>query len=342
MYRDPFEKEHVMRPMRIVSLIVVLVLAIAPEPVLAQTPPAPGGFLPTSPTALPMSMGNEYRVGQDDLLEITVFEVPELGTTGRVTASGYLSLPLVGPVRVSGMTSQELTTQIEAALRENFVNDPHVNVFVREYASQPVAILGAVKVPGIYQIKGQKMLLEMLAMAQGLTLNPGSTIQVIRGMAAPALEGANDVPINVQTVSIDIEDLMEKGHTGLNVPIYAGDVINVLQAGSVFVVGEAVSPGEKVLRNGRSVTVTTALALGGGFTQDAKRGDVIIIRMHRDGTREEILVEPDKIMSGDMPDVAMLSNDILWVPSSRTKPYLRRALDATIGVVTGLLVYRGR
>ncbi len=330
-----------MKLMRIVTLIVFLVLVIAPETAMAQAPTGASGFSLNGPKAFPTSVGSEYRVGQDDLLEITVFEIPELGTTGRVTALGYLSLPLIGPVRVSGMTPQELAVQIEGALRENFVNDPHVNVFVREYASQPVAILGAVKVPGIYQIKGQKMLLEMLAMAQGLTLNPGSTIQVIRGMAAPALDGTDDVPTNAQTVTIDIEDLMERGHIELNIPIYAGDVINVLQAGSVFVVGEAVAPGEKVLRNGRSVTVTTALALGGGFTPDAKRGDVMIIRLHRDGTREEILVEPDKIMSGDMPDIAMLPNDILWVPSSRTKPALRRMLDATIGVVTGLLVYRG-
>ena len=83
-------------------------------------------------------------VGQDDVLEIEVFEIPELGITARVAGSGYVSLPLIGPVKVPGLTTQELTTQIGESFRENYVRDPHVTVLVREYASQPVSILGAV------------------------------------------------------------------------------------------------------------------------------------------------------------------------------------------------------
>ena len=296
------------------------------------------GFLRTLPSELPTSGEAEYRVGTDDLLEITVFEIPELAATTRVTASGAITLPLVGQVEAGGFTPQELAENVEEALREQFVKDPSVTVFVKEYASQPVSLVGAVRTPGIYQIKGQKYLLDMLAMAQGLTEAAGNTIQVTR--RSPT--GASGLTRSPGVITIDVEELFEQGNVGLNIPIYAGDVINVLQAGSVFVVGELNQPNQYVLRNGRNVTVTQAVALGGGFSQDAKADDSMIIRLHTDGTREEIPVDPQKIFQGEARDVTMLPNDILFVPASRAKPALRRTLDAAIGIASGILIYSGR
>src|SRR5262249_31794558 len=156
---------------------------------------------------------------------------------------------LVGRIDAAGRTTQELERVIEDALKRNYVNDPHVTVFVREYASQPVSVIGAVKFPGIYQIKGQKSLLDVLAMAQGIDQNVGNNIQIMR-------RGSGNEPANTaaasETITVSVQDLFEKGNTALNVPIFAGDVINVLQAGSVFVVGEVVKPNEFILRNGRN------------------------------------------------------------------------------------------
>ena len=92
-----------------------------------------GALVPTGAQARPTLQRGEYRVGQDDVLEISVFEIPELGTVSRVTASGYVSLPLVGPVEVAGWTVTELAEQVAVSLRANYVKDPHVTVFVREY-----------------------------------------------------------------------------------------------------------------------------------------------------------------------------------------------------------------
>ena len=114
------------------------------------------------------------------------------------------------------------------------------------------------------QIKGRKFLLDMLAMAQGTEPGAGNTIQVIR---------SNQDPRASETITIGIEDLFENGKTELNVPIFAGDVINVLRAGSVFVVGEVTRPNEFVLRNGKNITVAQAVALANGFTKEAKKGD---------------------------------------------------------------------
>ncbi len=333
---------------RTVAWLLTLVIALTPTPALAQTsvPDAPATLVGDTPILLPV-VSNEYRVGQDDLLQITVFEVPELGTTARVTASGYVSLSLIGPVKASGLTPNELGMHIESLLRERYVNNPHVNVFVSEYGSQPVSMIGAVSRPGIYQIKGEKSLLSMLALAGGLTGSAGKTIQIIRGSGtietdAPSRGGLNAPPnlnLPAEAIAVNVEDLTENGRTELNVPIYSGDIINVLQAGSIFVVGETKGPGEYVLRNGRNVMVTQAVALGGGFTENAKRSATLIIRLHRDGSREEISVDPDKIMKGEMPDVALLPNDILWVPPSKAKPALRRTLDTAIGIATSVLMF---
>jgi polysaccharide export outer membrane protein len=298
-------------------------------------------FITNRPSNSPTSsLGQEYRIGKDDLVEVAVFEIPDLAATSRVTASGAISMPLLGPVAVIGRTPQEVERSIEEALREKYITEPHVTVFVREYASQPVSVIGAVKMPGIYQIKGQKLLLDMLAMAQGLDTTAGNNIQVIR--AKKSSEAAADQESQpAETTSISIEDLFENGKTELNVPISAGDTINVLRAGSVFVVGEVVRPNEFVLRNGKNVTLSQAIALANGFTKDAKKVECTVIRYHQDGSKEEIRADAAKILRGQAEDVKMLPNDILFVPANKLKPTIMRALDSTITVAMGRIIYSG-
>jgi polysaccharide export outer membrane protein len=292
----------------------------------------------TSPTSF---SGQEYKIGRDDLVEVSVFESPDLGGTSRVTASGIISIPLLGPIDVAGHSVQEVERLIEAALKEKYVNDPHVTVFVREYASQPVSVMGAVRRPSIYQIKGEKSLLDLITMAEGLDpLTAGKTIQVIRRNKAP--EAGTDLAGGTpQSITIDIEDLFDNGKTELNIPIEAGDIINVVRAGSIFVVGEVVRPNEFVLRNGKNVTVTQAIALANGTTKDAKKNGCVIYRYHRDGSKEEIHVDYGKILSAGGTDVTMLPNDILFIPANKIKSGLNRALESTISVAMGRLIYTG-
>ena len=305
------------------NLLVALALALsAPAPILAQSS-VPEAFLP-SPTR---PGDGEYRIGEDDLIQITVFEYPDMNTGARVTASGRVSLPLVGVIAAASRTPRELELDIETRLRDGFLKDPHVTVFVEEYGSQPVSVVGAVRQPDIYQIRGRKALLDIIAMAGGLDTGAGKTIQIIR--RAPE-----------ESLTIDIEDLFLRGRTDLNVVVRAGDTINVQEAGSVFVVGEVASPGEFPLRSGRNVTVTQALALGGGFGEDPKKSEAFITRHYPDGTREEIAVDLDKVIRNEADDLVMLPNDILFVPGSPTKAGLRRALDAAVQVATSRLIWR--
>jgi polysaccharide export outer membrane protein len=325
--------------MRLRFLIVVLGFAV---PILGQNaqqrrivPVTPTEeFLTNRPSNAPSSLvGDEYRIGRDDLIEVTVFEVPDLGGIGRVSASGIVSLPLIGAVQAADKTPQEVEKAIEGVLKEKWLNDPHVTVLVREYASQPVSVLGAVKLPGIYQMKGQKFLLDMLATAQGLDqMTAGQTIQVIRRKG--------DNAESAETITVSVEDLFQNGKTELNIPIQAGDVIHVLQAGSIFVVGEVLRPGEFPLRQGRNVTAGQAVALGSGFTKEAKKNECKIIRIHADGTKQEIAVNVGKIYEGSVNDITLMPNDILFVPANKVKNTLMKTLDTTIAVVSGRLIYR--
>ncbi len=325
--------------MRIGCIVMILLFSIlswgqTQRPIL-PVPIFQEDFNSNRPSSAPTSTGQEYRIGPDDLIEVAVFEAPELGGVSRVTASGTISLPLVGPVEVSGRTPQEVERVVEEALKEKYVNNPHVTAAVREYASQPVSVLGAVKLPSIYQIKGRKTLLEMIAMAQGIdSTTAGKTIQILR-------KGTDPESAASETITIDTEELLDNGKTELNIAIQAGDVINVVRAGSIFVVGEVVHPSEFVLRNGKNVTVTQAVGLANGPTRDAKKSACVIYRYQRDGTKEEIHVDYAKILRGGVNDVTMQPNDILFVPANKVKSGLSRALDTTITVAVGRVIYSG-
>jgi polysaccharide biosynthesis/export protein len=332
-----------MRFMRFIAVFLILgtssPLLCGQSPTVRQSSPSNiEGSLLNGGSSVPMSIsGNDYRIGRDDLLEISVFEVPELSSSARVSASGSISLPLIGIIEAANLTSEELAEVIQASLKKSYINDPRVTVFVREYASQPVSVIGAVRLPGIYQIKGEKFLLDMLAQAGGLDLTAGRLIQIMRrpqpsDSQQVATEGAT-------TLDIDVEDLFQNGKTELNISIHAGDVINVLTAASIFVVGEVVRPDEFVLRNGRSVTVTQAIGRAGGFTKEAKKAGCVIIRYGRDDSKEEIPVNIGRILQGLDADIPMMQNDILFVPANRVKTGLTRALDSVLSVAIGRAIY---
>jgi polysaccharide export outer membrane protein len=131
---------------------------------------------------VPGSAGIEdYRIGPEDLLEISVFEAPELNRALRVSQGGEISMPILGAVDAAGNTPREMEKTLQNRLRGRYLVDPHVSVYVKEMESHPVSVLGAVKMPGVFRIRGAKSLLEILSMAQGLAPDAGDTVIVMRG-----------------------------------------------------------------------------------------------------------------------------------------------------------------
>src|SRR5882762_3702119 len=129
---------------------------------------------------MPTYNPQEYLIGSEDVLDINVFEAPEMNREVRVSASGEISLPLLGAVRAAGLTPRELETSLEEFLHQKYMKDPHVSVFVRDMQSHPVSVVGAVRKPGIFQIRGNKTLLEILSLAEGLADDAGEDVIILR------------------------------------------------------------------------------------------------------------------------------------------------------------------
>ena len=312
------------------------------------------------------SSTHDYRIGAEDLLELAVFEAPELDRTLRVSANGQISLPLLGSSQAAGLTSRELEVVIQELLRRSYMKDPHVSVFVKDMQSHPVSVFGAVKKPGVFQIRGSKRLIEVLSMTEGLSDDAGDNVVVMRqaqpsgttdpkvdggSPSAPALQVKTDNGASTrsvaggsasgETLNINLKDLLNSPDSRSNVLIYPGDVIKVSRAGVVYVVGEVKKPGGFVLKTNENISVLQALALAEGPTRTSARSRVRIIRSDgTTGARIEIPIDLGKILAGKLPDPILLPKDIVFVPNSAGRSVLYRSAEAAIGLGTGMAIYR--
>ena len=270
-----------------------------------------------------------FVIGPDDVLDVQVFQVPELSRTIRVDQKGFITLPLLGPVKVEGLSPGELERQLSKLLSARYLNDPQVSIFVRELKSNPVSVLGAVKMPGVYQIPSPKSLAEIVAMAQGLMDGPagkaGDRILVTHGE---------------RTTEIGVLELLRNEGKAASVLIYPGDQVRVLPADVVYVLGDVIKPGGYTLETHQQVNVVQALALAGGPTRTAKLKDVVIYRKDAKGEKSEIPVQLRKKLSGPDSEKVLQANDILFIPGSVTKRVFSRALDLALVTVSGVVIWR--
>ncbi len=282
----------------------------------------------------------DYKIGPEDLLEISVFEDKELNKTVRVSSQGNISLPLLGILRVKDLTAYELEKEIRDLLAEKFLQDPHVSVFIREYRNQQISVMGAVDKPGLYDVKGQKTVLDLLAMAGGLAGSPkenaGPLLFLIRP-ARPEDESSKEKKDSDEqtpkTFVIDLEELLFKGDLTLNLPLIHGDVINIPFSGKIFVGGEVRSPGGFPL-SGRKMTVGQAITVAGGLKYEANGSETKIFRYSEKGTeREALSVNVYAIQKGESEDPYLKENDIIIVPKSGVKAFLTGVRDTFKGLL---------
>ena len=269
-----------------------------------------------------------FVIGADDVLDIQVFQVPELSRTVRVDQKGFITLPLLGEVRAQGLTPGELERGLAKLLGEKYLNNPSVSVFVREYKSHPVSVLGAVKMPGVYQISSPKPLAEIIAMAQGLADGPeskaGDRILITH-------EG--------KTEAVEVLALL-RNRPAADRLIHPGDQVRVLPADVVYVLGDVERPGSYPLATHQPVTVLQALALAGGPKRTAKMKQTVIFRKDPGGAKTEIPLKLTGKLTGTDADRLMEANDILFVPGSVTKRAFSRALDVGLATASGVIIWR--
>jgi polysaccharide biosynthesis/export protein len=273
----------------------------------------------------------DYRLGPEDLVEITIFNVmggPEEAQTPRktqvrVSQQGKLTLPLLGEVTVAGLTPSALEQLLQEQYKK-YIRDPHVGVFVVEYQSHQISVTGEVNHPGVIKITGPKTLIDLLTMAGGVNEQAGRQVHLYR-------QG----PEGRENYVVDLYDLMQHAET-VNLPVQTGDVINVPKAGMFFVDGAVKNPGAFPMN--RPYTFTQAVNTAGGITWDlAKTSNITIIR-HPGSGKAEMLPPIDlaKIQSGEAEDPVIQAEDMIYVPISTTK-YL--VLHFISGFSLGQLFY---
>lgn len=246
----------------------------------------------------------DYIIGEGDLLQVTVFEAEELSREARVGARGAVTLPLVGAVEVQGLTTREAEQKIQDAYQQKYIQDPHVNIFVKEQHGSKITLLGQLEKPGTYDYFGNKHLLDVLAMAGGLTEEAGRTVQVRRAGTA-----ANQPT----TFMIDLDELVKKGRTELNVPIYGGDVIFVPEAGTVYVDGAVVKSGAYPIK--QSMSVQEAIVAAGGFSPSAS-DSIKLVRHKGEGTRDVIELSANDLATSNL---GVQDRDIIFVETNPLK-----------------------
>jgi len=275
-------------------------LILHARPIDSAYPPPPPSFL--------QSGGEDYKIGRQDLLEITVFDVDELDQTVRVADDGSITMPLLGRLVVGGLTKTELEGLIARLLADRYVQNPQVTVFIKEYESKKVAVTGAVKKPGTYEMLGRKTLLEMISMAGGLDKDLGREIFIFRETA----QGRTD------RIPVDLEQLVYQADPALNHVVAAGDIIYVPAVAKVriFVTGAVKNPALYEVPRDEPVTVLKAITLAGGTTDRAAQKRVQIMRTGEDGNRITLQVDLKKIKKGKLEDPILQKDDIVLVPEA--------------------------
>ncbi len=239
----------------------------------------------------------DYMVGEEDVLRIAVYDHPDLTTVARVSGEGIITLPLVGQVKVSGLSTSQISQKITDLLADGYIVDPHVTVFVEEFKSRKTIIMGQVNKPGIYALSGNTTFLELLSKAGGLTKEAGDKAIIKRKTVSPVRQES--------IITIDLRKMLEEGDTSSDVRLMDNDNVYVAKAGVFYITGEVKKPDAYKCEEG--TTVIKAATMAGGFTDKASQGRIKIIRK---------VAGKEKVMDKVEMDEPVLTDDIIVVPES--------------------------
>ena len=293
-------------------------VAAASQSVPAQTAPAAHAPSPVSDAPL--------LIGTGDLLNVSIFGVPDYLQEVRVDDSGQVTLPFIGQIKLAGMSVNDAETLVAKRLTERGAfRDPQVIIVQKEYASRDVTVLGEVQKPGLYPLAGKRTLFDVISAAEGTSPKAGNTAVITH----------RDRPQEPETVQLAYD---AAGLQKSNVPVLPGDTVVISKAGIVYVVGDVRVPTGVVLENPK-LTVLKALAMAQGANPTAAQDKTRIIRHTPGGGEVEIPVPLKKILAAKVPDPPLLADDILFVPNSAAKSALRRGSEALVQTAVGAAIY---
>jgi polysaccharide export outer membrane protein len=277
-----------------------------------------------------VSAAPPLKIGPGDLIQVTIFEDPDLSGNYRVDQNGDATLLLVGHLHLAGLTADEAASLIDKTYVENQILSEagaRASVFIAEYATQGITVSGEVKAPGVYPALGIRKLHDLIVAAGGISQTASTQVVITR----------KDDPAHPITVEYNPEALKP---VIPDVQIYPGDSIVVPRAGIVYIVGNVQRTGGFVLDGRNQLTVEEALALAGGGSRSPDLRHAQLVRTLDDGRKEMITLPIDRIIKGRAPDVAMKDGDILYIPTSNLKLASLQAINDMVSMGTSFILYR--
>jgi len=316
----------------------------------------PCGF-PMAAADIPAPASNQseqsplvYLLGPGDQISIHVTDLDDVSDKPvRVDATGYIDLPLIGRVNASGLTIEQLRSALAAKLVK-FIQAPQISINVLEYHSQPVSVIGSVGSPGIHQLTSPKRILDVISLAGGVTKEAGSKLLVTRQIywGIIPLPGAHlDSSGQYSTVELSLDSLTKAQNPAENIFVRPNDVVSVPKAEIVYVLGQVKKSGGFALDSRQSISLVRAVAMAEGLDKDAAPKKARIMRavgsagssLEADNTHE-MAVNLQQILDGKAPDLQLHPNDILYIPDNVTRSASRRAAEAAVQILTGVVIFR--
>ncbi len=310
------------------------------QPIALASPTNNGGPVQTKiedRTLSSATTDTRYRIGPGDVLEVRVQRAPDLSRDAvRVDQRGMIRMPMWDDdIPAACLTEGELAKNI-AKIYLEYKREPHVDVFVKEFQSQPVAVIGAVRGPAQFKLQRPVRLSELLSFAGGPSEAAGQTVQVIHA-GGPSLCDQNANTEGDAFVSYKLSDTL-RAVPEANPFVQSGDLIQVPNADQVYVLGNVLRPLAIPLKE--PLTISRAIAIAGGTGPSTKKDRVRIIRQLPGSTaKQEIRVDLTAIEKNKADDVLLLANDVVDVPASATRSILR-SLVGTIAPTVGQLPIR--
>ena len=287
----------------------------------------------------------EYVLGPGDQVSLHVADLEDLPDKPiTVDPSGIIDVPLAGRIQAAGLSIAQLKAELSVRL-SRYITKPEIAVNLVASGSQPVSVIGEVNNPGVRQLDGTKRLLEVLSLSGGTKQDAGPTVLVTRQKKWGGIKAAHtvvDPATGDTTASFSLDALMASKSPEDNIIILPDDVISIPRADLVYVAGDVKKAGGFQLSTHESVSLTQAIALAEGLGPDNSAHHARILRPvpGGDGTPRQIPVDVDRIFAGKSPDVQLFANDVLFIPHSGVKVTARRAMEAAIGITSGILIYR--
>jgi len=283
----------------------------------------------------PQAADDRYRIGPADVLDIRIYNRPQLSREAvRVEGSGMIRMPLIETeIQAACMTEGELAKEISSRYAKYYKN-LQVDVFIKEYHSKQVAIIGAVNDQSRFELQRRVRLLELLTYAKGPSAKAGQTINIVHSSAvSPCKQQTDD---SIAFSSYKLSEVLQ-GDPKSNPYLEAGDIVTLPEADQVYVVGNVFMPLTIALKE--PITLTRAIAMAGGLRQDTKKDKIRILRQEPGTTiRKEITVDLSAIEKKSSEDLALAPNDIIDVPTSAGKSFLRSLVQGVVPSVSQLPV----